>query len=110
MAKSRKRKGHAKRLAKRNLEKQHQKNRQQKEINKMIEQYKTMLEQEAKKNTEDKDEDIIDSVTTETEDITFDDTTGFTHIDGRKYVPESEDNTEDKDIINSVTPESEDTK
>ena len=33
MAKSRKRKGHAKRLAKRNLEKQHQKNRQQKEIN-----------------------------------------------------------------------------
>lgn len=76
MAKSRKRKGHAKRIAKRNLEKQHQKNRQQKEINKLIEQYKTLLEQEAKSSLgidsdEDKDQedkDIIDSVISESED------------------------------------------
>lgn len=76
MAKSRKRKGHAKRIAKRNLEKQHQKNRQQKEINKLIEQYKTLLEQEAKSSLgidsdEDKDQedkDIIDSVISESKD------------------------------------------
>lgn len=58
MAKSRKRKGHAKRIANRNAEILNEKKRQQKEINKMIEQYKTLLEQEAKstlgiENTED---------------------------------------------------------
>lgn len=83
MAKSRKRKGHAKRIARRNLEKQHQKNRQQKEINNMIEQYKALLEQEAKsslgidsdedkveyqKDKDQEDKDIIDSVISESED------------------------------------------
>lgn len=96
MAKSRKRKGHAARVANRNAEKQHQKNRQQKEINKMIEQYKTLLEQEAKstlgiENTED--------------------TTGLTHIDGQKDLPHSKEYwSPDGDIIDTVIPESEDTK
>lgn len=102
MAKSRKRKGHAARVAKRNAEILNEKKRQQKYFQKMMQQYQDELQKQMDEQTED----FIDATEENAED-----TTGLTHIDGQKDLPHSKEYwSPDGDIIDTVIPESEDTK